>query len=68
MIDEDGLRVQFVYIPDEDIHGILVDENPYYCFVEYSRNGILHREVFDQEEVVYLKEIHIPITTEGETE
>ena len=64
MQDEEGIRVQFVYILDESMIGTLVSENAYFCTVSFSKNGILHQEIFDLEDVVYLKEIIIPIVEE----
>jgi hypothetical protein len=66
MYDEDGIRVQFVYLPSEGVQGILIEETPYYCIVEWSALGILHREIFDQDDIIYTKEIIIPIELEGD--
>lgn len=66
MKEKDEISIQFVFIPDEGIHGRLVESNNYYCVVEYSEFGILHREIFDEDDVIYLDEISIPIYQEGE--
>jgi len=66
--NHDEISVQFVYIPDEEIYGRVVDSNNYYTVVEYERVGIIHREMFEDEDLIYLDEITIPIYKEEETE
>ena len=66
MQEKDEISIQFVYIPDEGIHGRLIQTNGWYCTVEWSEDGILHQEVFEEDDVVYLDEINIPIYQEGE--
>lgn len=65
-MSSDEIVVQFVYVPDEGIHGILLEENLAYCIVKYDRDGILYEELFDVNDVIYTKTITIPIEEEDE--
>jgi hypothetical protein len=59
MRDERSIHLIFVWIPDEEVHGVVTQENPHWCRVQFTKNGILHNEIFPQEDIVYLKEITI---------
>jgi hypothetical protein len=58
---DDEIAIQFVFIPEFNVYGRLVESNNYYCIVEFELNHILHRQMFDEDDVIYLKEINIPI-------
>jgi hypothetical protein len=64
MIDEDGIFVQFCWIPDEGLTGLIMAEYSYSVLVRYNRNGVQYDELFDIEDIIPLKEIHIPIERE----
>lgn len=61
---EDGIYVQFVWLPDEQVTGLVVEQQAYSVRVRYTKHGILHEEIFDQDDVIFLKEIHIPLERE----
>lgn len=61
---EDGIYVQFVWLPDEQVTGLVLSQQAYSVTVEFEKHGILHQEIFDQEDVIFLKEIHIPLERE----
>ena len=64
MIEDDGVHVQFCYLPDENIFGQVVGENLYFYTVRYTRNNVVHEEIFSVDDVILMKEIHIPIDRE----
>lgn len=61
----DGISVQFVYVPDEGVHGILLSENLGYAIVRYDKDGIRYEELFDVEDLIYTKSIFIPFEEES---
>jgi hypothetical protein len=64
MIDEDGVYVQFCWIPDEQLTGQIIAEQAYSVTVLYEKHGVQYEELFDIEDIIPLKEIHIPIERE----
>jgi len=66
--EEDGFVVQFAYVPELDITGRVTEQGPYYCFIEYEEDGIVHEEMFNNDEVFFTKQIIIPIEREWEEE
>jgi hypothetical protein len=64
MIDEDGITVQFCWLPDEGVTATVISQQAYSVTVEYEKHGILYREMFNLEDVIFLKEIHIPLERE----
>lgn len=64
MIDEDGITVQFCWLPDERVIATVISQQTYSVTVEFERNGILHQEMFNSEDVIFMKEIHIPMERE----
>lgn len=64
MIDEDGIYVQFCYLPDEGVTGQVLAIQAFSLTVLYEKGGIQYEEVFNLEDVIPLKEIYIPIERE----
>jgi hypothetical protein len=50
-------RVVYVWLPDEEVHGVVLQENPHWCRVRFTKNGIEHIEIISQEDIVFLKEV-----------
>lgn len=64
MQEDSEISVQFVLILDERLFGKVIDSNNYYTVVEFEKHGILHREMFEDDDLIYLDEITINIETE----
>jgi hypothetical protein len=64
MIDEDGIYVQFCYLPDEGLTGQIIAIQAFSVTVRYEKHGVQYEELFDLEDVIPLKEIYIPIERE----
>lgn len=65
-MENESVSFQIVYIPDEHVTGVIISETPYWCTVEFIKHGIKHQEIFDQEDIVFLKEVVVPIQKEVE--
>ena len=63
---DDAIVIQFAYIPELDIIGRVLEQTPYYCFIQFESDGILHEELFNTDEIIFTKSISIPIEREGE--
>jgi hypothetical protein len=66
MSELDDIIIQFAYVPELDLVGRVTESGPYYCFIEYEDSGILHEEMFNNDDVIFTKTITIPVESEGQ--
>jgi hypothetical protein len=66
MRDEDGIHVQFCYIPDYKLFGQVVEIAAYHYIISYVKHDIEYEELFDKNDIILMKEINIPIEREVE--
>jgi len=64
MRDEDGIYVQFCYLPDYSVFGQVLEAGAHYYRVKYTKHHIEHNEIFNHEDVILMKEVHIPFERE----
>lgn len=60
--------MKFVWIPDEDCWGKVLELSTHYCIVEYTKDSIVYEELFLLDEVVDAKELGIDYEVEEDTE
>lgn len=51
--------IKYVYIPEEDIYGTIVQEGLYYSIVEYFDNGVGYKIELDNEDFDIVDEFGI---------
>lgn len=60
--------MNFVWIPDEQCWGKVLKLNQHYCIVEYTKDSIIHEELFLLEDVIDAKELGLDYEIEESTE
>lgn len=58
--------ILYVYLPYEDIHGVVVKHGLYYSVVEYFDNGVGYHIEVDNEDFIIVDEFGIGYTDETE--
>jgi hypothetical protein len=51
--------IKYVYIPDEDLYGTIINEGLYYSIIEYFDNGVGYRIEVDNEDYIVVDEFGI---------
>lgn len=54
----------FVYIPDEECHGIATSIGAFMSLVKYSKNGMEYEVFMLNEDIIFLEDIRIGIEEE----
>jgi hypothetical protein len=64
--EDNDKTITYVYLPDEDMHGLLVKEGAYLSTVQYFDNGVGYIIEVPNEDFIIVNEINIGHINETE--